>query len=165
MNDKLKQSLDTRLGGMRWGERDQAEVFRLAQRKELQDVKHVKQGAGMLAIAIALLFLVMGAAFALTTANDRPESNNIAGQTALPTFAPIASHLYENDYFTLDVNTSTCTDTEAAFTATLRMKAPESHMLNLCGHTPPGDVDRALIPVSLFAGISPVANMTSNGAE
>lgn len=154
MNEKLKQSLDTRLGGMRWGEREQAEVFRLAQRKELQDVKHVKRGTGMLAIAIALLFIVMGAAFALTNSNDQPAASNIAGQTTQPTFAPVVSHQYENDYFTLDVNTTTCTDTEAAFTATLRMKDPASYMVSLAGHTPPGDVNRTIIPVSLTAGIS-----------
>ena len=67
MNDKLKQSLDGRLGGMRWGEREQAEVFRQIQRKEMQDVKHAKRGAGMLAIAVTLLFLVAGAAFAVGT--------------------------------------------------------------------------------------------------
>ena len=91
MNDKLKQSLDTRLGGMRWGERDQAEVFRLCQRKETQDVKHVKRGSGMLAIAMALLFIVMGAAFALTNTTTAPQNENtlVAGQQTEPTFVPV----------------------------------------------------------------------------
>ena len=153
MNEKLKQSLDTRLGGMRWGERDQAEVFRLAQRKELQDVKHVKRGTGMLAIAVALLFIVMGAAFALTTANDQPAASNVAGQTTQPTFIPVISNQYENDYFTLDVNTTTCTDAGGSFTATIRMKDPARYMLSLAGHTPPGDVSRVILPVTLRAGI------------
>lgn len=154
MNEKLKQSLDTRLGGMRWGERDQQEVFRLCQRKELQDVKHVKRGTGMLAVAIALLFIVMGAAFALTTTADPPADNQVAGQTHQPAFSPVVSHLYENAYFTLDVDASACTETEASFTATLRMKDPAAHMLSLSGHTPPGDVRRTLIPVSLSGGVT-----------
>ena len=89
MNDKLKQSLDGRLGGMRWGEREQAEVFRQIRRKELQDVKHVKRGSGMLAIAMALLFIVMGAAYALTTPppdGGRPRRQSDARTRIRPRF-------------------------------------------------------------------------------
>ena len=153
MNDKLKQSLDGRLGGMRWGERDQAEVFRQIQRKELQDVKHVKRGTGALAIAIALLFVVMGAAFALNQA-PQPEDQRVAVQPTDTAILPISTALYENEYFTLTIDSSTCTASEAAFTGTIRMKNPADTMLSLASHTPPGDAGRTRLPVNLSCGIS-----------
>ena len=153
MNDKLKQSLDGRLGGMRWGERDQAEVFRQIQRKELQDVKHVKRGTGALAIAIALLFVVMGAAFALNQA-PHPEDQRVAVQPTDTAILPISTTLYENEYFTLTIDSSTCTASEAAFTGTIRMKNPADTMLSLASHTPPGDAGRTRLPVNLSCGIS-----------
>ncbi len=153
MNDKLKQSLDGRLGGMRWGERDQAEVFRQIQRKELQDVKHVKRGTGALAIAIALLFVVMGAAFALNHA-PQPEDQRVAVQPTDTAILPISTALYENEYFTLTIDSSTCTASEAAFTGTIRMKNPADTMLSLASHTPPGDAGRTRLPVNLSCGVS-----------
>lgn len=153
MNDKLKQSLDGRLGGMRWGERDQAEVFRQIQRKELQDVKHVKRGTGALAIAIALLFVVMGAAFALNHA-PQPEDQRVAVQPTDTAILPISTALYENEYFTLTIDSSTCTASEAAFTGTIRMKNPADTMLSLASHTPPGDAGRTRLPVNFSCGIS-----------
>lgn len=153
MNDKLKQSLDGRLGGMRWGERDQAEVFRQIRKKELQNVKHVKRGTGALAIAIALLFVVMGAAFALNQA-PQPEDQRVAVQPTDTAILPIFTALYENEYFTLTIDSSTCTASEAAFTGTIRMKNPADTMLSLASHTPPGDAGRTRLPVNLNCGVS-----------
>lgn len=153
MNEKLKQSLDTRLGGMRWGEREQTEVFRQIQRKELQDVKHIKRGSGMLAIAIAMLFIVMGAAFALTN-SIQPENEQTAGQTAEPTFVPILTSQYENEHFTLNIDQAACDGMQASFTATLRMKSPEQLMPSLDGHTPPGNAGRAILPVRFSGGVT-----------
>lgn len=152
MNEKLKQSLDTRLGGMRWGERDQAEVFRQIQRKELQNVKHVKRGSGMLAIAMALLFIVMGAAFALT--NQTRQEEHVAGQTAEPAFIPVSQACFENEYFLLTVDSAACTESDAALTATIRMKDPQQYMLRLDGHMPPGDTARTPILTEVSAAVS-----------
>ena len=153
MNDKLKQSLDGRLGGMRWGERDQAEVFRQIRKKELQNVKHVKRGTGALAIAIALLFVVMGAAFALNQA-PQPEDQRVAVQPTDTAILPISTALYENEHFTLTIDSSTCTASEAAFTGTICMKNPADTMLSLASHTPPGDAGRTRLPVNLSCGVS-----------
>lgn len=153
MNEKLKQSLDARLGGMRWGGREQAEVFRLIRRKETQDVKQIRRGSGMLAIAMALLFIVMGAAFALTTQNP-PEDNRLASQTGEPTFIPVALARYENEDFVLTIDSVACADAETAFTATLRMKSPAKYMLRLDGHTTPGDPARTPYPVTMSAAVS-----------
>lgn len=79
MNDKLSQSIKARLSGMQWCEGEQAEVLRQIQRKEMQDVKHAKRGAGMLVIAVTLLFLVAGAAFAVGT---MPQPEKTPGSSA-----------------------------------------------------------------------------------
>lgn len=157
MNEKLKQSLEGRLGGMRWGERDQQEVFRLIQRKELQDVKHVKRGTGMLAIAIAMLFIVMGAAFALTTL-PQPEDNVVAGQPTQTDFVPVQTAQYENEYFTVTIDATEYDGSELSFTATLRLKEPQSYMfLSLGGHTQPGDPNRAPLRIGLRATVQTTA--------
>lgn len=157
MNENLKQSLEERLGGMRWGERDQTEVFRQIQRKELQDMKHVKRGTGLLAIALAMLFIVMGAAFALTTL-PQSEDARVSGQPETGEFVPVPAARYENEYFTLTIDSTHFESTELSFTGTIRMKEPEDYMLfSFGGHTPPGDPGRTPIRVSLRASAETIA--------
>ena len=156
MNERMKQSLEGRLGGMRWGEREQAEVFRQIQRKELQNVKHVRRGSGMLAIALAMLFIVMGAAFALTTL-PQPEDVRIADQPDQAEFVPVPVAQYENEYFTMTIDSTSFDGMELSFEACIRMKEPERHMLfNLGGHTPPGDPGRLPVRISLRAIVETV---------
>lgn len=166
MNDKLKQSLDTRLGGMRWGGREQAEVFRQIRHKETQDMKHIKRGSGLLAVAIAMLFIVMGAAFALTSPTAHPDETRSAAQTAEPVFVPVAIAACENDYFTLAIDAADFDGTALSFTATLRMKDPGTYMFLFAGHTPPGDPARLPVRITTRAtaeAIAPDMKLVSGG--
>lgn len=150
MNDKLSQSLKARLSGMQWGEREQAEVLRQIQRKEMQDVKHVKHGAGMLAIAVTLLFLVAGAAFAIGTM-PQPEDTTTLSQPSGAEFVPVTSRQFENDYLTLTVDSTRWTGETAAFEATLRLKEPEKYALCIGPYHNPGVTWRTALPVSMEA--------------
>ncbi len=67
MNKDFRTTLDARLSGMRWGEREQANVLRQIRQQEVQEVKHVKRGSAMMAFAMATLLLVMGTALAMST--------------------------------------------------------------------------------------------------
>lgn len=148
MNDKLKQSLEGRLNGMRWGEREQAEVFRQIQRKELQDVKHVKRGTGMLAIAMAVLFLVMGAAFALDQL-PQPEDTTLLTQPSGTEFVPVPAAKLENDYITLTVSNASWDGENVAFDALIRLKEPEKYALTIGNYTNPGSTSREKLRITL----------------
>lgn len=150
MNEKLRQSLDERLSGMCLGEAEQAAIFRQIREKEATNVKHVKRGSALLALAAAMLILLAGTALAVTS-RQQPDliipstENEPAGFSATP------AARYENEYFTLTIDTAQWVGQDAAFTGTIRLKEPEKHMLLLEGHTPPGDPSRTPIPVTLNA--------------
>lgn len=147
MNDKLSQSLKSRLSGMRWGEREQTEVLRQIQRKEMQDVKHAKRGAGMLAIAVTLLFLVAGAAFAVGTM-PQPEDSTALTQPPDAEFVPVTSRQFENDYLTVTVDAARWTGETASFEVTLRLKEPEMYALCIGPYHNPGVTWRTALPVT-----------------
>lgn len=150
MNDKLSQSLKSRLSGMRWGEREQAATFRQIQRKEMQDVKHAKRGAGVLAIAMTLLFLVAGAAFAIGTM-PQPEDATTLSQPSGAEFVPVTSRQFENDYLTLTVDSAHWTGETASFEVTLRLKEPEMYALCIGPYHNPGSTWRTALPVTMDA--------------
>lgn len=150
MNDKLSQSLKSRLSGMRWGEREQTATFRQIQRKEMQDVKHVKRGAGVLAIAMTLLFLVAGAAFAIGTM-PQPEDATTLSQPSGAEFVPVTSRQFENDYLTLTVDSARWTGETASFEVTLRLKEPEKYAICIGSYHNPGSTWRTALPVTMDA--------------
>lgn len=147
MNDKLSQSLKARLSGMQWGEGEQAEVLRQIQRKEMQDVKHAKRGAGMLAIAVTLLFLVAGAAFAVGTM-PQPEDSTALTQPSGAEFVPVTSRQFENDYLTVTVDAARWMGESAAFEVTLRLKEPEKYALCIGPYHNPGVTWRTALPIT-----------------
>lgn len=150
MNDKLKQSLQGRLDGMRWGEREQAEVFRQIRKKEMQDVKQIKRGSGLLAMAVVLLFLVMGSAYAVTQ-RPQAEDKTRLSQNPQTTFLPAAVVQVENEYITLTVDNATWDGANAAFEATIRLKEPDKYALSIDGYSNPGGEGREVLNVSLSA--------------
>lgn len=150
MNDKLKQSLQGRLDGMRWGEREQAEVFRQIHKKEMQDVKQIKRGSGLLAMAVVLLFLVMGSAYAVTQ-RPQAEDKTRLSQNPQTTFLPAAAVQVENEYITLTVDNATWDGANAAFEATIRLKEPDKYALSIDGYSNPGGEGREVLNMTLNA--------------
>lgn len=161
MNDEFRKALDTRLSGLRWGEREQAKVLRAIHTKEVTEVKHVKRGTMALAFAIATLFLVMGAAFALT---GLPQPNDTTPATPLSTdFLPTPIAQVENDYLTMTVRDAAWDGTTAVFEAVLTLKEPEKYLMHIGGHTSPGDPERTLLSVIPGASFSAAATANSLG--
>lgn len=151
MNDKLNQSLKARLSGMRWGEREQAEVFRQIQRKEMHEVKHVKRGTSMLALAAALLFFVMGAALAVT-GTGQPDDTYPLTQTTQTVFTPVPVARAENDYLVMTVDSAEWYDSEVTIDLTLRLKEPEKFGLIIGSYANPGGTERTMLTAELLGG-------------
>lgn len=148
MNDKLKQSLQGRLSGMRWGEREQEEVFRQIQRKEMQEVKHVRRSTGILALAAAMLFFIIGAALAVT-GTGQPEDTTSLAQPTENTFIPVPAAHCENDYITLTVDDASWRGEELIIDLTLRLKEPDKHALVIGPYSNPGSAGRRMLTTTL----------------
>ncbi|MBQ7849258.1 MAG: hypothetical protein IJ343_05995 [Clostridia bacterium] len=150
MNEKLKQSLEGRLSGMRWSEGEQAELFRQIQRKEMHDVKHVRRGTGMLLVIVTVLFFVMGAAYAVTRITP-PEETVRLSQPDSGDPIPLPAAQYENEYIILTIDSASWDGANAAFGASIRLKEPERYALSVGGYSNPGSAEREVLTLTLNA--------------
>lgn len=99
MNDEFRKALDTRLSGLQWGEREQAQVLRAIRQKEEPEVKHIKRGTMILAFAMATLLVVMGAALATGSLNPSVDGDGSMLLDMPPAFEPVIEKpvLYESE--------------------------------------------------------------------
>lgn len=166
MNDKFRSALDAQLSGFEWGKHEQAEVLRLIRRKEPQDMKHIKRSSGILAAAMALLIIIMGAAFAIET-RPLPQETPLTQPTQTE-FVPTPLATLEGKHLTLFIHSAAYDGANAAFCATLQLREPGAFRLAITtpdGRTHTADAPESLPPLNVLMDCSRWYMVTEEGDQ